>query len=369
MIALSLLISQVGFEERANAELHQAELEGDRPTTVSLFVQTRNESLPTDRLIAALAAHLGEIGVHLEVAKTNSPQDSDTPPIAPAAPTTPAAEGTTSPLEPIALIWIREEAGQLRLQFYELSGGRLRARNIPLASTDAASIEEVSLVVRSYVDALLDGPEAQPVPQPKDPNPAPQVEPPKETPSSTENQEQQEGSPSFRLELGYAPSGIDLSETWQQGAAVSFVVRHWAPMSLGVSYTFLTHLVQDDDDVSLTLKRHPISLFAGIPIALTNRSTLEPRLALEADITSRSSTSTDQVSASESESRVIWSTSAQLQAGFSFSEHIGAFGTGGVSMVINRFDYVLDTNSEQQVLLSPDRVRPVMMLGLWGQWP
>lgn len=363
IVALSLLLSQVGFESQASAELHQTEQQGARHTTVSLFVQTTDKSLPTDRLIAALAANLGEIGVRLDVARTNSPKDGDVQPAA-TAPTTPTAEGTTSHPGPIALIWIREEEGQLKLQFYEPSGGHLRARDIPLASTDAASIEEVSLVVRSYVDALLDGPKVLSAPQPKEPEPKPQAD----TPPPLAKHERTETSPAIRLELAYAPSAIDLSETWQQGAAVSLLVRQLVPVTFGASYTFLTHL-SVEDDVSFTLQRHPVSLFVGIPIVMTNRFTLEPRLALEADFTLRRSTSTDEASASQSESRTIWSSSAQLQAGFSFSRYVGAFATGGASIVINRFDYVLDTNMGEQVLLSADRFRPVLALGLWGQWP
>lgn len=367
-VTLPLLASQLGFERQAKAESNYSEQADVGPTTVSLFVQTQNESLPTERLIAALAAHLREIGVHLAVADMTSSEDNSAPPPNTPVPTATAAQGASGLAGPIALIWIREEEGQLRLQFYEPSGGRLRARSLPLASTDAASIEEVSLIVRSYVDALLDAPDAPLDAPPKDPPSQPRSGSSIVTPPLHEKQEESNSSPSVRLELGYAPSAIEVSGQWQQGAALGVVVRHVAPVSFGASYAFLTHLVVNED-VSFTLERHPISLFAGVPIVFTNRFTLEPRLALEADVTLRRSTSTSEAQALPNESRIIWSTSAQLQTGFSFSSHFGAFGTGGVSMVINRFDYVLETSEGQQVLLSTDRVRPVFILGLWGQWP
>src|SRR5690606_309663 len=158
-------------------------------------------------------------------------------------------------------------------------------------STDAASIEEVSLVVRSYVDALLDAPEALSTPLPNEPELPPEA--PTDTPPPRTKRERPKASPYLRLELAYAPSAIDLSATWQQGAAISLVVRHLAPVTFGASYTFLTHL-SVENDVSFTLQRHPVSLFAGIPIDITNRVTLEPRLALEADVTLRRSTSTNE---------------------------------------------------------------------------
>ncbi len=109
--------------------------------TLVVVVPEQQSPVPIKRLIAALEAHLSELGVEVRLSdEQKSLQD----------------HGQDSEQSNVlAFVWIQSEAGKLSVHLDEPTGARFQERRIPLSRANAANVEEVAVIVRSAAAALL----------------------------------------------------------------------------------------------------------------------------------------------------------------------------------------------------------------------
>ena len=305
--------------------------------------------LPLQRLIEALRSQLVELGI--EVQLSTGPADGD-------------AVGGTAPSSPdrdvLAFVWIERTADALTVHFYEPAGTSLRERRIPVTGTDAASIEEVAVVVRSAANALLERaaneppPTAEPTIQPP-PRPAPQAPPEEAAP---------EASP---LQLGVAYAGtLYASEVpWQHGAQVSIAWRAGTtPWRIGAAYSWVGALRRRTDDLTLTLYRHPMEVFVGfeVPVAGDHASLRAEGGGIGDRVVRRTNQVSPDLQTTPSTARWSWAVSTRLRLAWRPTRPVWLFAAAGADFLLSRFDHVVRTPSEQPVI-SPLAVRPNLQVG------
>lgn len=333
--------------------------EAGSPAVVQLMVgsQTTNES---GNLVAVLTAHLQELGVRVVV------RDPD----APEAPTGREAEET-----PLALIWIRSIDDQVILQFYEPKGAHLRVRQVPLKGADPASIEEVALIVRSFVEAVLLTATQASTAEAK----ATGGSPPSPVLEQAVAHDPADSS-WFRVELGYATTDFSSTTPWQHGLRGSFGLQGLGNLkrisfNLGLAYTIFPALVVAEEDVELRVSRHPIELHSSAHFQINSWWALEPRLGLEVDILHRETIDSELVSASAELSRTTVAASLQIGSDAKIWRTGGVYVQAGADVMLRRFDYVIAapegqaTPEGQEVVLSPSPVRPRFGVGIWLSFP
>src|SRR5690606_27654973 len=119
-----------------------AAAQASKRPSVLLMIPDSAPASPMQALQEVLVARLKELGVQVQLS-------ASAPGLAV------AGERPESP-DVLAFIWLETQPDLIVVHFYEAAGTNLRERRIPVVNLDAASIEEVAVVVRSAVSALLD---------------------------------------------------------------------------------------------------------------------------------------------------------------------------------------------------------------------
>jgi hypothetical protein len=319
--------------------------------TVIVRVSEAASPLPLGRLAEALRSQLAELRVDVELR-------SDA-----------LASHSTQSGAVVAVVWLERSAEALVVRFYEPAGSSLLERSIPVSGTDAASIEEVALVVRSAVSALLErsasagtSPLAVPVPtlQTAAPTEALRASDALPTSSAPTSSEQ-----SFELSGAYVVTRYARETDWQQGAAFGVAWRKpLLPLAAGLAYTWLPLLETSTPDLLVTLRRHPFEAFLGFPWQSDGRPfRVEPGVALIADaITRTSSALTSGLEATPPTTLWSWAASAHLRVGARPTPGVWLFAAACADVLLSRYEHVTE-GPGGAVSLSPLPVRPRFQLG------
>jgi hypothetical protein len=306
--------------------------------------------LPLERLVEALRSQLAELRVDVELRS-----DALT------------GQGTQSGAV-VAVVWLERSGERLVVRFYEPAGSSLRERNIPVSGTDAASIEEVALVVRSAVSALLERSASMVTSRVAAPAPPPQRAVPAEAPrasAAAPSSAPSSNTQSLEVSGAYVVTRYARGTDWQQGAAFGIEWRErQLPLAAGFGYTWLPPLETRTEDLLVTLRRHPFETFLGVPWQ-TERSPfrLEPSVALLADpITRTSSALSSELQTTPTTTLWSWAASARLRVGVRPTSGVWLFAAACADVLLSRYEHVTE-GPHGAVFLSPLPVRPRFQLG------
>lgn len=313
--------------------------------------------LPAEELVAALRAQLAELGV--EVVVSSRPFE---------------ATGEISPDKEkqedsaLAFVWLGREGENLSVHFFESAGATLRQRRLPLRGTDAASLEEVAIVVRSAVGALLERGE----PEQRDeepPAPAPEPDRLDESDRVSEPERSQDDEPRlFWASLGWTGQSFAQELSFSHGAAVLLGVRptksHWG---VGFGYTFLPAQTAARDGVSVELSRHPVEIAFRVDSSSKRASYFGAEAGMLVDWIKRSSDTTSvEFAVTPEVTRVSWAVTGRALVGLRLSGPFSLEIQGGADWVMNRVSTELESG---EGLVQPHRVRPRVLAQILWNFP
>lgn len=275
---------------------------------------------------------------------------------------------------------------QFVVHFYEAAGTNLRERRVPVIDLDAANIEEVAVVVRSAVSALLErsaraaareGPvdrrvverEAlEQVEEQVEDEPRRDLDEPLDSPVPDHHDARRRP---VHLSLGYVVQDYAPQTPWNHGIALRLA---WQGLndswSLAASYTWFPPLAYRTDAVALTVVRHPAEVSVARDVSIQQSwLLLRPELALGADYVVRTTTaSTPGLAATAEQGRWSWSASGRVTVVVSLSPVWHVFATGGVDYLLNRFAHAVAGESVDAVI-APRRLRPRFSCGVGLAFP
>lgn len=266
----------------------------------------------------------------------------------------------------LAFVWLVEQDGTLTIHFYEAAGASLRERRIPVSGTDAINLEEVAIIVRSSVSALLERAErernTEPVVTPVDEEPAPvDVEN-----SEVVRDEARDPPSPVALDFGLTLSRYAPQTSYQQGlrglVTVAPTRSFW---EVGAAYTYVPATSVDGGGASITLARHPIELIFAADYMIPRAPLfVGGSLGMIVDPILRRTTATEEgIVAEQDEWRTSWATSAHLRAGVQATTSLRFLVAAGAEVLLRSHAQVLG-GEESQVLVAPHRVRPHVFAGI-----
>jgi hypothetical protein len=315
---------------------------GETARTVVVMIPEATPPLPISRLADALRSQLAEIGVGVEIRVEAEPAAT--------------AVGHAA-RNVIAMIWIERSEETLVVHFYEPAGSSLRERYIPVSSDDAASLEEIAVVVSSAVGALVErinaGSSARTGAPSHDAPAAPQ-------PRTLEKSSR----PYAQVSIAYLFTDYAEGADWQHGPSLYAALRApRAPLAAGVGYTWLRELRRTSAEVTVAIERHPLEAFVGTPFELARNLRLEPELAFVADPITRTTLRAGAALEITRPSTVwSWALSPRLRLALCPLRRIWLFGSAGADVLLNRFEHVVAGTTERTAL-SPLAIRPRLQLG------
>jgi hypothetical protein len=357
LVGSLLLFFLAWSEHRAHAD----------PATQSLvFLQSSVPTHPSlDRVVEATRGPLAELGVELLVAARSSSAELGA--------TTRAAHALADSSHAIAVVWLdNPPAGNPGsvIYFFDPLRKRLFTRSLAINESETAAAEEVAVVLRSAVGALLAGADVA-MTEVKVSEPA-KVPTLASKPEAARDTAQAEGSQCQPLEcahlgvgLGYVGTIVATDSSWQSGARLSLDFRparsRWV---LGAAYQVLPPLRAESSQVTTRLYRHPAELALGVRL-LGESFRLEPELAFVADPVLRETERADSpLVATPPTTRWLWALSARIRASWSLTTRLSAVAGLGADLVLNPFKQVTEEVVPQAQVYSLIAIRPLAEAGL-----
>ena len=262
----------------------------------------------------------------------------------------------------LAVVWLEAREGVVTVFLFESKGRRLRARRVLVSGTAEAAAEEVGVVIRSAVSALLEGAEVSmpeiPVPVEAEPKPAaPPPTPPAPPPTSEDDH--------LRLAAGYLGTLYSLDAAWQHGVATSVTVRPFdIPWFVELGYGFLPPLELSAAGVRSELERHPCELGVGLELGV-DRFRVATEALFIVDFTTRRTTRADEpLARAPSESRTLYAGSLRLRGALPLSGGLAVYAAFGAEFLLNRFDHVVRTADSTEPSITQLAARPRADVGL-----
>lgn len=261
----------------------------------------------------------------------------------------------------LAVVWLEPREGVVTVFLFESKGRRLRARRVLVSGTAEAAAEEVGVVIRSAVSALVEGAEVSmpeiPVPVEAAPKlaPPPPASPPEPTPEE----------PRWRLAAGYVGTLYSLDAAWQHGLAASLSVRPFdSPWFVELGYAFLPPLELSAPGVRSELERHPCELGVGIELGV-GRFRVATEALFIVDFTSRRTTRADEpLARAPSESRPLYAGSLRLRGALPLAGRAALYAAFGAEFLLNRFDHVVRGADSPEPSITQLAARPRTDVGL-----
>jgi hypothetical protein len=266
----------------------------------------------------------------------------------------------------IGTFWVDlDHEGDLLLYLTEPQGSRLLVRRIRSPKgAEGAALEELGLITRYAVSALLEGGQIgmQPVPVAPTRPPAPPAaaETGADAPRTIGGEATRK-----RLRLGAGYSGESwLAELgWQNGVRAFASYELGRDSYVGVSYAWEAPLTFETNRASARLVRHPAELLFGARLPL-GPVALAGEIALGLDAQVRSTTSSAQ-GLSKTPDETVLTVAVSPRVGVT-KQALGRaefFGFIGIDYVVNPTAYVIDSPARERVLGST-RVRPRVDMGV-----
>lgn len=323
------------------------------------------------QVIVAIRAHLSELPVNLVVVPLEQQTSLDLGL---------SASGDVASAQQ-ALGAFRFEVGadgSLLVFFTETAGETALIRRLrPNSRGTRVALEQAAIVVRSLIEALLEGGEvgvARGAARSFEPKSKQEAAGPREgSPSRSPTAERAEAAeaerhpaaaqaPSQRLALtaGLTTTQFATGQAWQSGFSAG---AHWLAtpeLYAGARYTFFSQLSSSSADAAVIVGRHPLEGLVGYREA--GRIGLNTELGLLVDRVTRTTVRTaESLRATAPDAR--WVLAAAVRGGFSWSpwRPLRASLRVGADFLLMHYSYAIDAGD---ALLSPAWVRPRVELEL-----
>jgi hypothetical protein len=266
----------------------------------------------------------------------------------------------------LCVIWLEAEEAAVTIFLLDRDRGRLRARRVLVSGTKAAAAEEVAVVIRSAVAALLEGVEVM-MPEVALPDtPAPPAPEPQE--QRTEARKVQ--SPVLahdppRLAIGYRGALYSPDAPFQSGVALGVEAKPFdLPLLLGVGYAFFPPLRARVSGVSTEIRRHPVEVIAGYELSL-HTFALAGVIGLGPDWLERRTTATDPALRAEGRDRRLqWTLGLGLRGGLEVPAKIRLQAGVAAEILLNRYDHVVAGSATGDPVIRQRLARPRVDAGL-----
>ncbi len=262
----------------------------------------------------------------------------------------------------LAVVWLESDAGVVTVFLFESKGQRLRARRVLVSGTAAAAAEEVGVVIRSAVSALLEGAEVsmpeiavppEPAPAPPPRAAVPEPEPPPPEPEH------------LRVSVGYLGTLYSLDAAWQHGVAASASLRLFdSPWFVELGYGLLPPLELSAPGVKSELARRPVEAGLGLELGIGRFRVATEALFL-VDFVSRRTTRADEpLARAPSESRTLYAGSLRLRGSLPLGTTFAVYAAFGAEFLMNRFDHVVRASDSPEPSITQLAARPRVDAGL-----
>ena len=317
-----------------------------------------------ETLVGAIRAQLGDlpVGIVVERAEGSTEKLRDRLDLAAGACKKHAAMG--------AFFLEAELADDLIVYLVEPEAKRALVRRIKKTQgAEQAGVEELSLVVRSTVGALLEGreigmeqgPELAPKPPPSvAPAPiAPPPVPPRDAPVPRPPDQSR-----ARLDAHYAGESYAPEVGWQNGLGVELSASMDGLLFFGLGYVASAPVEAERDAARVGVGRYPVRAFTGYEIPL-DRLRFVGQLGLIGELDRRSTTKTaGGVAPTESDDQLGWAVSPRVGVRYDVGQRTSVGLSVGADVFLNVSEYVVDLPSGRETLLTPYRVRPRAAVGI-----
>ena len=262
-----------------------------------------------------------------------------------------------------------ERADDLLLYLIEPEAKRALVRRVQkTAGAEQAGAEELSLIVRSTVGALLEGreigmeegPELRPAPAPKPPEPVPAPEKPRPPPPKLPPASHSTG----RLAAHYSGEAFAPEAQWQSGLGIELSASPDGLLYFGLGYVALAPVEVETDAARVRVARYPLRAFVGYEVP-SDRFRFVGQLGLVGELDRRSTTKTaGGVEPTESGDRLIWAASPRVLARYVVWDRTSVGVGVGLDVFFNNSQYVAELPGRRETLLSPYRARAEALAGL-----
>jgi hypothetical protein len=258
----------------------------------------------------------------------------------------------------LAVVWLDAGEGVVTVFLFESKGRRLRARRVLVSGTAAAAAEEVGVVVRSAISALLEGTE---VFMPEIPVPAPPravAPPPRAEPPSAAN-ERVSGDDRLRLSAGYVGTLYSLEAAWQSGVATALALKpSTSPWFVEVGYAIFPPLTLETEGVRSELRRHPIELGFGLDLAVGRFRAATEALFIVDFVSRRTTQAEAPLSRSAADVRTLYAASVRLRGALPLGAGFQLYAAFGAEFLLNRFDHVVEIGNSPEPSITQLAARP-----------
>jgi hypothetical protein len=333
----------------------------------AVFLESAQNAHPSlDSVLEATRAPLAELGVELAVAPRPAGANLGT--------TAEAAKALARSQQAVAVVWLdTERAGATWsvLYFFDAARSRLLTRRVAVSASESAAAEEVAVVLRSAIGALLEGQEVLmtevPVPEVKKEPPTTKlvkprpVAPPPARPHAPEM---------LGLGLSYVGSIFNEGASWQSGARVSLSVRPFrSRWRFAAAYEFLPALDASAPGITTQVTRHPSEVTVARDL-FTGTLRLAPELGVIADAVHRRTEFVEApLVATEPSTRWLWAVSMRFRGTWSVATRVSLLAALGADFVLNPFEQVAAEGAREASVSTLLAVRPRaeagFLLNLW----
>jgi hypothetical protein len=254
----------------------------------------------------------------------------------------------------LGTIWFGEDdAAKLRVYVYDAKHRQLTSRT--LSRPDVAMREEVAVVLRSAISALLAGQRAalEPVTL-AEPTAAPAAPPPAVEPQRLQR---------LLAGVGYAATTYS-SGAFQHGVQLLLAARPTRDALLGLDATWFQDSTLAGGGAQAVLERYPVELFAGYAFAHSPRFFAYFETALQLELVRRTTRVSDpRLVALPAENRLRFAVAPRLRTVLEPSPSLLGFAAFGADITTDRYDYVVQSGSGP-VRLATRTVRPRLEAGV-----
>jgi hypothetical protein len=350
---LTLLVAARGWADPETDSRTASEQSG----TVILMLGQRD--LAGEALTAAVRSQLADLPVTFSSVSEPLPRDVGARMM--------LARRVASEHDGRAVFWLEPDESGAVLFFMGPPFEGLYSRRLDSGDVRNSVIdEEVAVIVRSTVVALLHDSEVDmarvEVPPPAEPASHPPATSSR-SPSEKRSTPPAAAPERLRVVVGYVGSSFSADAAFQHGAAFGLAVLPWKSLIIGGRYTLALPVSVDTDEASLRIFRHPGELSAGLGLPL-DAFTLEPELAALIDYRTRSTTAASEgFDKRAQESQFAFGASARLRATARLLPAFSMFAAGGADFYAPRTEYVV-LKPARETVLTTNAVMPRLEAGL-----
>jgi hypothetical protein len=264
----------------------------------------------------------------------------------------------------LGVVWLDERAPGVVVYFYDAVGHHLYARQVDASGSPTSMAEEIAIVLRSAIGAVLDG---NVIAMTEVPIPAKELgEPVEPAPRAPPPARDSERRAQLRLGGSYVGTVFSRATPFQHGARAALALTlPSSPWYVGVGYSYFPALHLVRRGIRVQLDRHPGELVGGLELRVASAYvTVEGAVIGDRLVRSAASDDTELVATSSS-ARWLWALSTRLGGSLGITERLRLRANVGVELLLNPFDQVIaDVAGDTTVLSSPLLARPRFELGL-----